>query len=329
MKIIVFVLQDLEYRPVNNFFIPNSLHELGLKVTLADPNTLQIVNGVVTAKTCSFFGGNIGDLHPKMNTVVSCEDFDIIWFLDYPHPNRLVEYFRILWVLSKRVPFVNDPLSVFILNNKVGPLGLESARYFTTSSVVNNADSIREIRKAMPNQRFVLKPPDKGCGADVFTLSPGDVNANALIESSLGNPAQLMEMFGLPVVGQTENYVVLQEFVPHLRENENRVLLAGGKILGGYRKISAHDDFRGNYLVGASTAPLQISDSAETISKNVAEELLTYGIHFVGIDVSGENLIELNLVNPGGISGHLEATGVDIGQDVCQAVLSSCLDANH
>ena len=54
-------------------------------------------------------------------------------------------------------PFVNDPLSVFILNNKVGPLGLESARYFTTSSVVNNADSIREIRKAMPNQRFVLK----------------------------------------------------------------------------------------------------------------------------------------------------------------------------
>ena len=68
MKIIVFVLQDLEYRPVNNFFIPNSLHELGLKVTLADPNTLQIVNGVVTAKTCSFFGGNIGDLHPKMNT---------------------------------------------------------------------------------------------------------------------------------------------------------------------------------------------------------------------------------------------------------------------
>ena len=70
---------------------------------------------------------------------------------------------------------MNDPLSVFILNNKVGPLGLESARYFTTSSVVNNADSIREIRKAMPNQRFVLKPPDKGCGADVFTLSPGDV----------------------------------------------------------------------------------------------------------------------------------------------------------
>ena len=179
------------------------------------------------------------------------------------------------------------------------------------------------------NYEEPLKPPDKGCGADVFTLSPGDVNANALIESSLGNPAQLMEMFGLPVVGQTENYVVLQEFVPHLRENENRVLLAGGKILGGYRKISAHDDFRGNYLVGASTAPLQISETAETISKNVAEELLTYGIHFVGIDVSGENLIELNLVNPGGISGHLEATGVDIGQDVCQAVLSSCLDANH
>ena len=182
----------------------------------------------------------------------------------------------------------------------------------------------------MPNQRFVLKPPDKGCGADVFTLSPGDVNANALIESSLGNPAQLMEMFGLPVVGQTENYVVLQEFVPHLRENENRGSSGWRQdflaVIVKFRRTMTSEAI---ILSARALPPLQISDSAETISKNVAEELLTYGIHFVGIDVSGENLIELNLVNPGGISGHLEATGVDIGQDVCQAVLSSCLDANH
>ena len=325
MKVLILVLQDSEYRGTNNFFIPNSLYKLGHEVVLADPNTIQIINGCVTAKSCKFSGGDIGDPHPRMITSISCETFDVVWFLDYPHPNRLFDYFRILWVLSKRVPFVNDPLSVFLLNNKIGPLGLDSARYFSTSSVVNNADSIRSVRTASPTQRFVLKPPDKGCGADVFILSPGDLNVHALIESSLGNPAQMAEMFGSAIVGQTENYVVLQEFVPHLRENENRVLLGGGKILGGYRKISAKDDFRGNYLVGATTAPLQISESAETLALSVANELLNYGIHFVGIDVSGENLIELNLVNPGGISGHLEATGIDIGQDVCQVVLSSCL----
>ena len=45
----------------------------------------------------------------------------------------------------------------------------------------------------------------------------------------------------------------------------------------------------------------------------------------MGLDVSEDHLIEINLVNPGGISGHLEATGTDIGRDVCKAVLTSCL----
>ncbi|STY84557.1 Glutathione synthetase [Mobiluncus mulieris] len=325
MRVLVLVLQDTEFRPTNNFFIPNSLHQLGIDVTLGDPNSLQIVNGVITTNTCEFMEGNVGSPHPEMNKPASCENFDLVWFLDYPHPNRLVDYFRILWVLNRRVPFVNDPASVFLLNNKIGPLGLESARFFASSSVLSDPQWIQDIREASPDQSFVLKPPDKGCGADVFTLTPGDPNANALIQSSLGNPAQLEEMFGSAVIGQSGNFVVLQEFLPRLRESENRVLLAGGQIVGGYRKISAEGDFRGNYLVGASTAPLDISSSAELISVSVATELLSYGIHFVGIDVSGDHLIEVNLVNPGGISGHLEANGVDIGVDVCQAVLTSCL----
>lgn len=325
MKILVLVLQDSTFRPTNNFFIPNSLFQFGAEVTLGDPNSLQIVNGLVTANSCDFAGGAVGDLHPSMNEPVSCEIFDLIWFLDYPHPNRLTDYFRILWVLSQRVPFVNDPISVFLLNNKIGPLGLESARFFAPSSVLCDPRRVFDIQEAKPDQSFVLKPPDKGCGADVFTLSPGDQNANALIQSSLGNPAQLAEMFGSGVIGQSQNYVVLQEFLPQLRESENRVLLAGGKIVGGYRKISAQGDFRGNYLVGASTAPLEISKSAESISTTVATELLSYGIRFVGLDVSDDHLIEINLVNPGGISGHLEATGVDIGVDVCKAVLECCL----
>ncbi len=48
---------------------------------------------------------------------------------------------------------------------------------------------------------------------------------------------------------------------------------------------------------------------------------MKFGINFAGIDIAYPHLIELNLVNPGGISGHLEATGEDIGKEVCKAVL--------
>lgn len=52
MRVLVLVSKDTEFRPTNNFFIPNSLHNLGIEVKLGDPNSLQMVNGVITANTC-------------------------------------------------------------------------------------------------------------------------------------------------------------------------------------------------------------------------------------------------------------------------------------
>lgn len=325
MRILVLVLQDEKFRPTNNFYIPNSLCNLGHEVILGEPNSLQLLRGSVVCQTCQFAGGSVGDAHPEMHKLISCEDFDLVWFLDYPHPELLIDYFRLLWVLSKRVPFVNDPVSVFLLNNKLGPLGLESCKYFPLSSVLNSSELIHQERISKPESAFVIKPPDKGCGADVFLISPHDPNAKALIESSLGNPSQLIEMYGSNAVGRPAQYLILQEYIEGLRERENRVLLAGGQIVGGYRKIAAPDDFRGNYLVGASLAPLAASESTRYLSTIVARELLTYGIHFLGLDVADDRAIEVNLVNPGGISGHLEATGENIGSLVCEAVIASRL----
>ncbi|QPK93719.1 hypothetical protein HCQ94_03755 [Actinomyces sp. zg-332] len=321
MKILVLVLQSDFYEPVNNFFIPQSLTELNHSVFLGDVNSLQILNGQVITRIAKFKNSKVGEKHVFMEEYHSCEDFDLCWLLDYSHPNKIDDFFRILWVLEGRIKFVNLPSSIFFLNNKIGMQRLSESKFYNNSVLLDSDKIVSIVDKSPPEEKWVIKAPNKGCGADVFVLHSEDKNKKAIIESAVGNPKQLYEMYGKTIHGFAEQYAVLQKYIPNLDKTESRVLLAGGKILGGYRKIPAKGDFRGNYLIGGKCTPLELNNDTQNLSLKIAKELMKFGINFAGIDIAYPHLIELNLVNPGGISGHLEATGEDIGKEVCKAVL--------
>ncbi len=236
MKILVLVLQSDFYEPVNNFFIPQSLIELNHSVFLGDVNSLQILNGQVITRIAKFKNSKVGEKHVFMEEYHSCEDFDLCWLLDYSHPNKLDDFFRILWVLEGRIKFVNLPSSIFFLNNKIGMQRLSESKFYNNSVLLDSDKIVSIVDKSSPEEKWVIKAPNKGCGADVFVLYSEDKNKKAIIESAVGNPKQLYEMYGKTIYGLAEQYAVLQKYIPNLDKTESRVLLAGGKILGGYRK---------------------------------------------------------------------------------------------
>lgn len=326
MRILIMTIQTELYKAVNNFLIPRSLHELGHDVVLGDVDTLMMLDNTVYMKTAQFAGGKVGDKHPIMNEQCSCEDFDLIWMLDYAHPSCEREFFQILWVLEQRARFVNKPSSMYFINNKIGVLGLEAGKHFAPTNVLLDEQAIRSVIDNETSEKWVIKPANAGCGADIFVLDKNDQNFSSLIQSATGNAYQKYEMHTREAYGKAERYTVLQKFIPEMRQDENRVIVAGGKIVGGYKKTSVGNEFRANFAVGGKESKLDISQDAYELSTKVGQELQKYGINYVGIDLAYPYIVEYNLVNPGGISGQLAVSGEDIGPDACQAVLDAIFE---
>lgn len=325
MRILVLTLERPFYEEVNNFLIPRSLLELGHEVTLGNVDTLCLLGGEVQAKMGTFEGGAPGAKHVPMDRYGCCADFDAIWLLEYCHPRREREFFQLMWILEQSVSFINKPSSMFFLNNKIGVMGLEASRYFADSNVVMTEEQVKDIMVEEPSSTWVLKPPNMGCGAGVFLLRQEDPNLSSLIQSATGNAYQKYEMHTKEAFGQAEDYTIVQKFIPEMSATENRVLVAGGVIVGGYKKTPVGTEFRGNFMLGGKETRLAISEDARRMCEESGRELQKFGIHFVGIDLAYPYIVEYNMVNPGGISGHLAATGEDIGPQACRAALNAAL----
>ncbi|MCA0977170.1 hypothetical protein LCM19_02195 [Qipengyuania flava] len=323
MRILVMMIQTELYKPVNNYLIPKSLRELGHDVILGDVDSLVILENVVCIKAAQFEGADVGDHHVRMETLISCEDFDAIWLLDYAHHSKEREFFQILWVLEQRVVFVNRPSSMLFINNKIGVFGLRLGRHFAPTCVVQDEQAVKDIVAKDEVATWVIKPPNAGCGAGVFMLAEGDPNFSTLIQAATGNAYQKYEMYTREAYGLAEQYTIVQKFIPEIRQTENRVVVAGGRIVGGYKKTSVGAEFRGNYAVGGIETAMDICSSARDLCSEVGTELMSYGINYVGIDLAYPHIVELNMVNPGGISGQLNATGEDIGPAACQGALEA------
>jgi glutathione synthase len=95
---------------------------------------------------------------------------------------------------------------------------------------------------------------------------------------------------------------MVQEYLARVKtQGDVRILLLNGEILGAMRRIPAEGDFRTNIHAGATPAKHEITDSDRRICRTVAPRLKADGLYFVGIDIIGDKLVEINVVSPGGI----------------------------
>ncbi|MBT8470811.1 MAG: glutathione synthase [Deltaproteobacteria bacterium] len=132
--------------------------------------------------------------------------------------------------------------------------------------------------------KAVIKPIDGHGGEGVFLLSQGDSNLNGLIES---------------VTRLGARNAIVQALIPEVYdEGDKRILLVDGELLGVVGRVPSKGDLRSNVHVGGSAAPAEVSDSDRTIIELIAPRLLADGLFFVGLDVIGGKLIEVNVTSP-------------------------------
>ena len=160
---------------------------------------------------------------------------------------------------------------------------------------------MKQIRERLDasEQPLIVKPVDGHGGAGVFLLRQDDRNISSILETLTDNE---------------QRWVVAQEYLPEAREGDKRIIMINGESYGAILRIPKDDDNRGNIHVGGRVVNCELTPTDRLICETVGPRLREDGLWFVGLDVIGGKLTEINVTSPTGIREIQDLTGRDVGQ---------------
>jgi glutathione synthase len=206
--------------------------------------------------------------------------------LEHIHPETLV---------------VNDPASV---RNAPEKLYVTHFPELMPPTLVT-ADRRQIMRFREQHGDIIVKPLFGNGGAGVFHLRPDDSNLNALVE-----------MF----TERSREPLVVQRYVPEVRQGDKRIILVDGVPLGAINRVPAKGESRSNMHVGGKAEKTALTAREREICERIGPELKARGMIFVGIDVIGDYLTEINVTSPTGLQEVARFDGVDLAAAVWEAI---------
>ena len=193
--------------------------------------------------------------------------------------------------LRGRVLVVNDPRGIRDANEKLYAMHFPSV---TPRTIVSAKEAdIRAFLEELGGPG-VMKPLDGAGGRGIMVVDLADKNFRSIVET-------------LTLEGR--RFAMVQEFLPAVREGDKRVLLLDGEPLGAILRVPREDESRSNIHVGGRVEPCELDEHDRAIIAAVGEQLRRDGLYFVGLDVIGGRLTEVNVTSPTGIQELSRFTG--------------------
>ncbi|MEH2337339.1 glutathione synthase [Nostoc sp.] len=194
---------------------------------------------------------------------------------------------------------VNSPGGIRGANEKM--YALQFTKAIPETIVSADKQFIRQFVEA--KRAAVLKPLGNKAGEGILFLQSGDRNFNSIVELST-------------LQGRVP--VMVQNYLPQAKEGDKRIILLNGEPIGALNRLSSGTDFRNNMATGGTVAQTEITPRENEICTQVAERLRQDGLIFVGIDVIGGYLTEVNVTSPTGIREIDRLDGTHLGHQVIQ-----------
>jgi glutathione synthase len=175
---------------------------------------------------------------------------------------------------------VNDPRSLRDCNEKL--FALDFPQCIAPTLVSRDTGELR--RFVAEHGEAVLKPLDGMGGRGIFRVKHGDSNLNSMLETLLDG---------------ARHFAIAQKYIPEITAGDKRILLIDGEpVPYALARIPQGDEFRGNLAAGGRGEGIPLSDRDRWIAAQVAPELVRRGLRFVGLDVIGDYLTEINVTSP-------------------------------
>lgn len=212
------------------------------------------------------------------------EDMDAVFMRTDPPVDTAYLYATYIldYINPQKTLVINSPRGIRAANEKMYALQFTEA---IPETIVSQDKHV--IRQFLEQQgAAVLKPLGGKAGEGILFLEPGDRNFNSMVEIST-------QQGKLPVM--------VQAYLPQAKEGDKRIILLNGEPIGAVNRIPTGNEFRGNMAVGGVSAKTEITDREREICALLAPTLQRDGLIFVGIDVIGGYLTEVNVTSPTGI----------------------------
>ena len=213
---------------------------------------------------------------------IALSELDVILMRkDPPFDNEFI-YSTYLLEQAERdgVLVVNRPQSLRDCNEKL--FATQFPQCTPKTLVSRDAKRLKAFYQA--EQDVILKPLDGMGGASIFRLKPGDANVSVIIET---------------LTEHGSRYAMAQRFIPQISDGDKRILVVNGKpVPYCLARIPASGETRGNLAAGGRGEARPLSESDWAIANAVAPTLKAKGLIFVGLDVIGDKLTEINVTSP-------------------------------
>ncbi len=237
-------------------------------------------------------------------------DFDIVWMRKDPPFDMAYIFTTYLLEMATaldrgerpRTRVYNRPAGLRSRNEKL--FAMQFLGLTPPTLLSHEIKRIVDFAESLP-ARVVLKPWDGNGGRGVLVTEKGDPNLRSMIEL---------------LTGEGRHYILAQQHLPAISEGDKRILLVNGEPVGAMLRVPGPKDHRGNMHVGATVHPCELTDRDREICHALAPTLKREGQLFVGIDVIGGFLTEINVTSPTGIQEINRLYGLDVERDVWDAI---------
>lgn len=207
-------------------------------------------------------------------------DFDVILVRqDPPFDMNYITSTYLLEKIKNEVLILNNPTEIRNSSEKI--FATDFPDLMPPTAITLSLAQVKEFRDNHGD--IILKPLYARGGEGIVLIKKDDLNLSSIFE-------MLIKTYQTPVMAQ--------KFLPEIKDGDKRIILINGEAVGGIARIAAKGDIRSNLHIGGHAQKINLSKRDLEICQRIAPELKKRGLFFVGIDVIGEYLTEINVTSP-------------------------------
>lgn len=297
-------IDNIDINADSSFRIAEEAQSRGHQLFYYTPDMLAYQEGRVTARGWPLKVrrevGNHFSLGEKQE--IDLADMDVVWLRqDPPFDMGYITTTHILDMIHPATLVVNDPMWVRNYPEKL--LVLQFPDLTPPTTIARDLATLKAFKDKHGD--IILKPLYGNGGAGVFRLGPEDRNLNSL-----------HELFA----GINREPLIAQKFLPDVAAGDKRVILIDGEAVGAINRVPAKGETRSNMHVGGRPEKIELSERDREICARIGPLLREKGQIFVGIDVIGGFLTEINVTSPTGIQELERFDGINVAEKIWTAI---------
>ncbi len=288
----------------STFRIALEARDRGHELFYYTPDKLAWQDGRVTARGWPLQVRAVRGDHFRLGeeSTIDLADWDVVWLRqDPPFDMGYITTTHLLELVTPGTLVVNDPFWVRNYPEKL--LVLRFPDLIPPTAIARDLDVIRDFKDR--HRDIILKPLYGNGGAGVFRLGPEDRNLSSL-----------HELF----TGINREPLIVQKFLPDVAAGDKRIILVDGEPAGAINRVPQAGETRSNLHVGGRAEPATLTARDREICAAIGPLLRDHGQIFVGIDVIGDHLTEINVTSPTGIQELDRFDGTNTAARIWQAI---------